>query len=96
MECRVKSTLHQPTMKEAIMNFQKHFDSGDRPASGGTDELVQAAAKLSRFHRISWQEALGKITSPAFRLHRYRSVHNRLLQKALCELDSTDSGDCTV
>ena len=78
------------------MNFQKHLESGDRPASGGTDELMQAADKLSRFHRISWKEAFGKITSPAFRLHHYRSVHNRLLQNALCELDSADSGDCTA
>jgi hypothetical protein len=76
------------------MNFQKHIESGDRTASGETEELERAADRLSRFHRISWQEALGKITSPAFRLHRYRNVHNRLLQSALCELDRPDSGDC--
>jgi hypothetical protein len=78
------------------MNFQKHFESGDRPASGGTDELIKAADKLSRFNRISWKEALGKITSPAFRLHHYRSAHNRLLQNALRKLDSTDGEDCTA
>jgi hypothetical protein len=79
-----------------MMNFQKHFESGDRTASGRTGELVQAADRLSRFHRVSWKEALGKIASPAFRLHRYRTVHNRLLQNALCELDCTDADDCSA
>ena len=76
------------------MNFQKHVASGDRAASGDTEALEQAADRLSRFHRLSWKEALGKITSPAFRLHHYRSIHNRLLQSALCELDRPDHGDC--
>ena len=78
------------------MNSQKHFDNGDRPASGRTSELEQAADILSRFHRVSWKQALGKIATPAFRLHRYRNIHNRLLQKALCELDRPKSGDCSV
>ena len=78
------------------MNIQKHVKSGKRAASGSTEDLLQAADKLSRFHRVSWQEALGKITSPAFRLHHYRNVHNRLLQNALCELDSPDRGDCSA
>lgn len=43
--------------------------------------------------RVSWKEALSKITAPAFRLHRYRNAHNRLLQSALCELDCSDTGD---
>jgi hypothetical protein len=77
-----------------MMNIQKHFKSGERAASGSTEDLMEAADKLSRFHRVSWQEALGKIASPAFRLHHYRNVHNRLLQNALCELDSPDRGDC--
>ena len=76
------------------MNFHKHTDCGDRPASGRNSELEQAADRLSRFHRVSWKEALGKIASPALRLHRYRNAHNRLLQKAWCELDSHKSGDC--
>ena len=76
------------------MKFQKHSESGERAASGSTAELHQAADRLSRFHRVSWQEALGKITSPAFRLHHYRNMHNRLLQNALCELDKPDRGDC--
>ena len=76
------------------MKFQKHSEAGERGASGSTTELQQAADRLSRFHRVSWQEALGRITSPAFRLHRYRNVHNRLLQNALCELDTPDRGDC--
>ncbi len=76
------------------MNFQKHFESGDRTASGSTEELERAVDRLSRFQRVSWKEALGQIASPAFRLHRYRSVHNKLLQNALCELDSADRGDC--
>lgn len=43
--------------------------------------------------RLSWKEALSKITAPAFRLHRYRHAHNRMLQRALCELDCSDTGD---
>ena len=76
------------------MNYEKHFESGDRPASGRNAELARAAGRLARFHRISWKEALGKIASPAFRLHRYRSAHNRLLQSALCDLDTPKSRDC--
>ena len=76
------------------MKFQKHLESGERAASGSAEELLQATDKLSRFHRVSWKEALGKITSPAFRLHHYRNIHNRLLQNALCELDRPDREDC--
>ncbi len=43
--------------------------------------------------RVSWKEVLSKITAPAFRLHRYRHAHNRMLQRALCELDCSDTGD---
>jgi hypothetical protein len=78
------------------MNFQKLFDYSDRPASGRTTELKHAADRLSGFHRISWKQALGKIVTPAFRLHRYRNAHNRLLQNAWCELDSRKSGDCNA
>ncbi len=79
------------------MNFHKNFDeNGDRPASGRTIELEQAVDRLSRFQRISWKQALGKIATPAFRLHRYRNAHNRLLQNAWCELDSGKSGDCNA
>ncbi len=78
------------------MNFHKHTDYGDRPASGRHLALEQAADRLSRFHRVSWKEALGIIASPALRLHRYRNAHNRLLQSALCELDSRKSGDCSA
>ncbi len=78
------------------MNFHKHFDYGDRPASGRIPENEQTADRLSRFQRISWKQALGKIVNPAFRLHRYRNAHNRLLQNAWCELDSRKSGDCNA
>ena len=79
------------------MNFQKYFDdNGDRPASGRNLELEQATDRLSRFQRISWKQALRKIATPAFRLHRYRNAHNRLLQNAWCELDSRKSGDCNA
>jgi hypothetical protein len=76
-----------------MMNFQKQCECDERAASDRTQELVQAAARLSRFHRVSWKEALGQIVSPAMRLHRYRNIHNRLLQTALCKLDSRDAGD---
>ena len=76
------------------MNFQKYFESGNRPASGRTAQLVQPAGSQARFHRVSWKEAIGKIASPAFRLHRYRSVHNKLLQTAWCKLDNSNARDC--
>ncbi len=76
------------------MKFRKNFDSCDRPASGSTTELMQATDTLARFHRVSWKEAFARMASPAFRLHRYRNAHNRLLQRALCELDCSDTGDC--
>ncbi len=46
--------------------------------------------------RASWKEALSKIMAPAFRLHRYRHAHNRMLQRALCELDCSDTRDCSA
>ncbi len=68
------------------MDVRKTFDPSDHAAS---DHSATA-----RLHRISWRIALGKIVSPAFRLHRYRNVHNRILQDAFCDLDSRDSGGC--
>ncbi len=76
------------------MDFRKNIDSRDRPGSGSTAELMEVADKLSRFHRISWKEAFGKIAAPAFRLHRYRNTHNRLLQDALRRRDCPDAGEC--
>ena len=67
------------------MKTQRHLESGDRSDSGRTTEVMQAADKLARFQRISWKQAFGKIVAPAFRLHRYRNAHDRLLQDALCE-----------
>ena len=75
------------------MKFQNNFDESDRPASGSTAERMQAADIVVRFHRVSWKEAFAKIASPALRLHRYRHAHNRMLQRALCELDCSDTGD---
>ncbi len=85
MKRRVKHQFNATTPQEAMMNFQKYFDSSDRPDSGSAAELMQAADKLARFQRISWKQAFGKIVAPAFRLHRYRNAHDRLLQDALCE-----------
>ncbi len=67
------------------MKTKRHLESGDRSDSGRTTEVMQAADKLARFQRISWKQAFGKIVAPAFRLHRYRNAHDRLLQDALCE-----------
>jgi len=67
------------------MKTQRHLESGDRSDSGRTTELMHAADKLARFQRIFWKQAFGKIVAPAFRLHRYRNAHARLLQDALCE-----------
>ena len=68
------------------MHVRKTFHSSDQAAS---DDTVTA-----RLHRISWRRALGNIVSPAFRLHRYRNAHNRILQDGFCDLDSRDSGGC--
>ncbi len=76
------------------MKQQRNIDSSDQSAFVRCDAAMDATAKTAGFHRLSWQEAIGKITSPAFRLHRYRQVHNRLLLDALCELDCSDAGDC--
>ena len=76
------------------MKTQRHLESGDRSDSGRLTEIMQAADKLASFQRISWKEAFGKIASPAFRLHRYRNAHNRLLQDALRERDCPDAGGC--
>ncbi len=67
------------------MDKQRHCDLCAQSDSGNAAELNQAAAKLARFQRISWKQAFGKIVAPAFRLHRYRNAHDRLLQDALCE-----------
>ena len=70
------------------MDVRQTFDSSDQAAPGNTF--------TARLHRISWRKALANIVSPAFRLHRYRSAHNRILQDAFCELDSRDSGGCNA
>ena len=75
------------------MKPSKHSDQSDRPVIGSMAWLEQAADRLSRFHRVSWREAFGELASPAFRLHRYRNAHNRLLLDALCELDCPDKGN---
>ena len=61
------------------MKTQRHLESGT------PTDLTAAVDKLARFQRISWKQAFGKIVAPAFRLHRYRNAHDRLLQDALCE-----------
>jgi len=76
------------------MKTQRHRESGDRSDAGRTIELVQAADKLASFQRISWKQAFGKIVAPAFRLHRYRNAHNRLLQDVLRERDCRDARGC--
>jgi len=78
------------------MKFHKHSDYEGRPAGGDNSELMQAADKLATFRRISWREAFGKIASPMFRLHRYRSAQNKLLLHALRELDNPDRGSCSA
>lgn len=68
------------------MDVRKTFVSRDQAAPDNS-----AAAQL---HRISWRTALDKIVSPAFRLHRYRNAHNRILEDAFCDLDHRDPGGC--
>jgi hypothetical protein len=78
------------------MNSRKYPELHDHSVASKTTELAQAADQLSTFHRISWKEAFGRIVAPAFRLHRYRSAHNKLLQAALSELDKPDCGGCSA
>ena len=74
------------------MKLLKKFADLDRAVSGSTAELARATRTLSRFHRISWKEALGEIASPAIRLHRYRNAHNRVLLGALRKRDCPATG----
>jgi hypothetical protein len=76
------------------MSNQKSFASPSRAASRNSAGTAETADRAAQTHRVSWKQALGKIVSPAFRLHRYRSVHNRLLQDAFCELDRPPGGEC--
>ena len=76
------------------MKHPGHCDLCNSSDSGRAAELVHAAAKLANFQRISWKQAFGKIVAPAFRLHRYRNAHDRLLQDALCELHRSGHSGC--
>ncbi len=76
------------------MKLPARFDHRDRPVAATTTELSQAADRMASFHRLSWKQAFSKLASPALRLHRYRSAHNRLLQGALRDLDCADAESC--
>ena len=76
------------------MISNKHLESDARLASAKIAEHSRAAGRKTRPQRVSWKRVLGKIVSPAFRLHHYREAHNRLLQHALCELDSAVYREC--
>jgi len=69
------------------MTTAKRVNHSGRPDNSATTGLERAAGRFSRFHRVSWREALAGFASPALRLHRYRNAHNQLLRDALCELD---------
>lgn len=75
------------------MKTAKRSDQCAAPVIGAMSGQEQATGRFSRFQRISWREALAAIVSPAFRLHRYRNAHNRLLLDALCELDCKGKGN---
>ncbi len=76
------------------MDKQRHCELCAQSDSGNAAELNRAADKLAMFQRISWKQAFGKIVAPAFRLHRYRNAHDRLLQEALCELHRSGHSGC--
>lgn len=61
------------------MNSRSEFESGSRLAS---------------LQKASWKGTFARIVSPAFRLHHYRTAHNRLLQNALRERDCPPVRDC--
>jgi hypothetical protein len=52
-------------------------------SANGSRETAQLATQ----HRLSFKDAIGRLTGPAFRLHRYRNARTRMLRDALCELD---------
>lgn len=75
------------------MRFPKHNAQTTCQASPGSPGPEQDREFPSRGRRFPWKAALDTIALPAMRLHRYRNVHNRLLQDAWCQLDCHDSGD---
>ena len=40
----------------------------------------------------SWRRSMHWLTSPAFRLHRYRNIHTKMLRGALCAVDCGNTG----
>ncbi|MDX1403754.1 MAG: hypothetical protein R3192_04415 [Woeseiaceae bacterium] len=62
------------------MISQGNFDNHARSVSANAADSTRQVAK-------TWVSRLGDILSPAFRLHRYRTTHSRLLQCALGEID---------
>jgi len=38
-------------------------------------------------HRTTWRNAIEWLTSPAFRVHRYRNIHTQMRRAALRTLD---------
>lgn len=71
------------------MRRKRHLEAGARHASRGHAE--RGADGQARERRHAFKVVLDSIASPAIRLHRYRSVHNRLLQDALCARDCLDA-----
>lgn len=78
------------------MSIQERTALRRRAASRSSAGTAAAGDRTARLDGISWKQALGKLASPAFRLHHYRSIHNRLLQRAFCELDSSRERDCNA
>ena len=61
-----------------------------QPLSGAIDKSADLACnthKSAQAHRMSWRRTIDWLTSPAFRLHRYRNVHTQMLRGALCTVD---------
>ena len=49
--------------------------------------LACSTHESGQAHRLSWRRTIDWLTSPAFRLHRYRNVHTQMLRGALCTID---------
>ena len=54
-----------------------------------------SAHERTQAHRISWRKSIAWLTSPAFRIHRYRNIHTRMLRSALCTIDCGEVGQRT-
>lgn len=74
------------------MTARHTYPIGPGPAPGKQDN--GRVGDLAGPHKLAWKRAIRELISPAFRLHRYREAHNRLLQDALTRRDCPPVQHC--